>query len=62
MLMAGFVPIQTENAQRISRPFRKISFASRRGIFTIPEGDIKLAHAIKQNSSQKERGMQRVFG
>jgi len=41
MLMVGFVPISKEDAERTSRPFRKLSFASRRGISTIPEGDIK---------------------
>ena len=40
MLMVGLASIQEKDMQRISRPFRRFGFASRRGISTIPEGDI----------------------
>jgi hypothetical protein len=41
MLLVGLASILEKDIQRIGRPFRKFSFASRRGISTIPEGDIK---------------------
>jgi len=41
MLIADFHLIRKKNAQKISRPFRKLSFASRRGISVIPEEDMK---------------------
>jgi len=68
--MAGFVPIRKKDAQRISRPFHKLSFASRRGIPAIPEEDNTIftrlnysdpSHGVKDVSTGLARA-ELIFG